>query len=735
MDDSHGSEQDKRIGRPSDDAAGACPDYRTFSPRTLIALQPGAAAVEITVPNENINAVRRSYPVDSGGIGALFNYRGYAMNSHSGNVVGSGYFYRYLDTTTGFNAGDWLFRSHQDYSSSNGFGTLTWRSAYVQKTFEAQKQVLQAGRITIRDPFFGGLPTTGIQWFPEQALYSRGGIFPVTGLASTRSRVEIRQSGVLLFTTLVPGGPFSIDDYPLSNRGADLSVSVIDESGSEQVFSVPASSLQLASSNTRFEGWNLSAGRYWDQTQQHIFQEEPLATASHGWAHGNLTGAVGGLASTHYASLGTSIGANFPEQKVDVFGQLMAGRDAGNGLNGIIASAAAGKDLNRDVKLGLSANARSQSYRSLQETLAYEQVAPFSAYGSRSQLATTLSWNAGWFGGVSIGLTQENYFSGEPGRSVNLNWNKTWNGGISLSVGASHRPARLSPLDVLNPQTGDLRISSSNYAYVSLSIPLGKGATSRTTLQRTDGLQRFNTGVEQNINRFFGYRASVDAVNGPDGRSDGTSLSAYGTPYYTSFGVGVSRVRNYDSAFAETSGGVLMTRDGVAFTPYQIQDSFGILRTGDVVGARIETSQGPVWSGPAGLAAIADFAPYQESRLELTGSSIPIDVEADNGLQIVQASRGAVLNLDMNMRRIHRILLIVTMADGSLLPAGATVVRGDSEYLTTSIVGGKVLTSNWKSSDKLWVDIEPGRRCIIEDVVPEKKNDGDIFERASAICR
>lgn len=712
-----------------------CPDYRSFSPRAVILLQATMSAVDITVPPEYVQAVPRAYRTESGGAGALFNYRAYATNFAPSDGSGSGYRYRYLDTTVGFNVDNWVFRSNQDFSNSNGQETLNWRLAYGQKTFEAQKQVFQAGRVVTQDPLFGGLPLIGAQWFPERALYAQGGNYPITGVAATRARVEVRQNGIILLNTVVPPGPFSLSDYPLQNRSADLDVRVIEETGTEQVFKVPALALLMASGHTQFEGWNLAAGILWDQSKRHLFREAPVASASHGWVRGVLSGTVGGQVSPKYVSAGAAAQAGFVEQSSQVFGQVLAAHDSERSFNGAAGSLSGSKAFNTDFKLGASGSLRTAKFRSLQEVLAYEQTAPWIPGGYRSQLGTTLGWNGGRIGAFSVGLTQENYFYGAPGRTTNLSWSKSWSGGVSLSVGLAHRGARLSPADRLDLAAGNTKLAASSYAYLSVMVPLGADVTSRSFVQRSDRVDRVGTAIDQRINHYFGYRASVEQVDDAGGKSQGTSLAIYGTPYYTNVGAGVSRVRNFDSSYAEASGGIIATHDGIAFSPYAVQDSFGTLRTGNVVGARIETPQGEVWSGPGGLAALPGFSPYRDSRLELGGTSIPLDIEVSNGLQVVEAGRGAVLTLSMEMQRVRRLLLLVSLEDGSQLASGAAILRGGNDFFAASSEGGRVLVSDLKPGDTIYAELSNGKRCTIEKIVPLPKADGDMFEKATATCR
>jgi outer membrane usher protein FimD/PapC len=720
-----------------------CPDYRSVSPRAVVQLQPSLSAVDIVVPPEEVITVPRAVRTDSGGLGALLNYRANVQQTRpSGGAPGNRY--QSLNTTLGFNAGDWILRSEQYYTGSSTRGItsnqMRWGTAYLQKTFEDQRQVLQVGRITSQNPLFAAIPIVGAQWFPEGALWTQQASFPITGVASTRAQVEIRQNNMLLYTTVVPPGPFAISDYPLQNRGADLQVRVIEATGIEQAFTVPAASLLLATRGSLEEGWNITGGQLWDQTYNHTYRNVPVLIASRGFAPTSLpwlSGTAGGLISSRYTSLGIAMNTQFIERGVSLFGQMLASSDTARSLNGTQMNLAGNVQISKNLMLGLSGSLRTAGYRQLQEAVAYAQPATLIPSGYRTQIGANLNWNAGALGGISTSVVREIYFQGDPGDSITLGWNKPWRG-FTVNVGLAHRKSRLAPMNIQNPQAGLIQVPSSNYAYINLTVPLGVNTNSRTFIESNDKVTRMGTSLDQRVNEFFGYRLAVQAGDGGQGagslgNSRTSTVSAYATPLYTSLSLGFSHSHSYESYYGEASGSVVGTGDGVALSPYVGQDSFATVRTGNVTGARVETPQGPVWSGLNGLAAIPALPPYRESRIEVSGRTLPLTVDINNGLQVVQVSRGAVLKLDAGMKRVQRLMLTVRLPDGTFLPAGSTVLRGD-EFFTAASAGGKVLVTGLDPGDVLSIELADGRRCTISSIQAAPATGDHVFEAASARC-
>lgn len=101
----------------------------------------------------------------------------------------------------------------------------------------------------------------GFQVFPETALQgNQGGAGLVEGFADSQSVVEVRQSGVMIYSTTVPAGPFRLQGLLLLNTGSDLEVTVTDSRAGKRQFVVPASAFLLNGSAVA-PGLSFGAGK------------------------------------------------------------------------------------------------------------------------------------------------------------------------------------------------------------------------------------------------------------------------------------------------------------------------------------------------------------------------------------------------------------------------------------------------------------------------------------------
>lgn len=225
------------------DAQNTCyPFLQTFA-QTEITLRPELEEVALVVSAQALRPVQENLGVyQRGGTAGLLNYDVLQLQNQSASRSSR---YTSANIELGFNAGDWLVRSRQMFTVQDGVRRAQTLYTYAQKTFVQHKTMLQAGEINITNSVFPGTAITGLQLMPDSALQRkavRGAT--VEGIAQSQARVEIRQNGALIHTTLVPAGPFRLPNVPVLNAHTDLDVRVIETQGEVHSFSVSAASLE-----------------------------------------------------------------------------------------------------------------------------------------------------------------------------------------------------------------------------------------------------------------------------------------------------------------------------------------------------------------------------------------------------------------------------------------------------------------------------------------------------------
>ena len=707
--------------------AEACPGPEVVSAQTVVTLSPSQVSADITTPAQTVTT-RPLARMEQGGSAAMINYRASTFTSTAAG--GNTNRFTQVDSQVGFNWNDWIVRSNQSYSNQNGQSHVRFANAYAQKTFVAEKHIFQGGLTSTQSPIYGGIPILGAQWFPETALRAQSK-YAVTGIAATRARVVITQNGVILLSTVVPPGPFRLTDYPQGNRTGDFQVQVIEATGAEQRFTIASSDVLLAEGNAIEEGIYASAGLLSNVGAVNGQYSVPVLTLEKGWRYSGKTAfSTGALATNKYASAGVAVTSQAEMAgPLSVYAQAQVARNMRDGATGMLVSTSIGWRYLEQLQVGASAVARTAQYRSAQEAQA--QLAPLFGppqAATHLQMGGNISWNAGQLGSFSASATRQTLFAAPASNTYALGWSMAVGRG-QLGITLARTQQGAAP----NAATGP----SNQSVFVNFYMPLGFDATLTSNFQQTNnsGVLRsvVASSVSQRVNDALSYQVAVEKpLSETSGDTKNISVSA--VPRYTSVTVGAGSAPGANSYFAQASGGVIISNQGAAFAPNPIQDTFAMVKLGDVAGVQLNTPQGTVWSGFNGLTAVPGLTPFASSTVEVVTTSLPPNVDIDQAVQVVQAVRGAVVNMEMKANKVQRVLLTVTH-NGSVLPERAPVMRDDGEFVAVSAQDGRIVMSDFKPAEGYTVRLPDGTSCKLSNIKLSDLTAGSAFQTGVAVCQ
>ena len=706
-------------GVPADQA---CHDFLADYPKTVTTLRPGNEEVALLVPTNALREARRgpaSYA--RGGTAALLNYDIQAVNSHSRQDTS-----RYLSASTevGFNVGDWIARSRQLYISNDRSSTAEHLYAYAQRDFSPLASTFQIGQISGTNPVFGGVQLLGAQLFPDgiQSGAANHGVV-VEGQAFSQSRVEVRQSGALIYTTVVPEGPFALNNLPLLNGTSDLQVTVVETRGGQRSFVVPAASFRSAVPIA--SGYTASIGKVRDV--EGVGAKEPiLAMGSGTWSVGKSSALSAGLqGSDTYNSVGLALDSSFT-QRFSIGVRNNLSRENIQKLKGARNSISLGAALPGDIQMALSATTQTPGYRDVLDTLMPGQR---SAQGSRfkNQYTAGFSWADPQLGGFSIGYTRGSYFNSNTTQHVYGAWNKSFQYatvGVTVDSQIGQSP---SPNDSKRNDDGvGVRLQ--------VSVPLGVDRSLTSYARRQGARASIGAAYDERIDESLNYQVRSDHDLGSNATQTlGGNLNA--TSRYSQLGVGFNRDSSSTSYSGQLQGAVVAHAAGVTLSPYRVEDTFGVASIGDISGARIATPQGPVWTDPWGNAVIAGLPAYQASLLEVEGKTLPRQVDIKNGTKVVEAGRGSFNKVEFDVVKVRRVLLRAVDSQGQPLSQGAAVMGAENAFLTTVVGDGMIFLSQVDASQTLKVSSPSSPICSLQLDLPEQTFNGQLYETASATCR
>lgn len=698
-----------------------CPNYQQGSPDTVVTLSPEQWRVDLVVPQEALQS-RDSLDlrgVETGGTSASLNYQAQTTaNRYSGSTNRST-----LSTLeAGINTHDWLFRSHHILSGHGESWSHNTLYSYVQHTFVPLQRIFQAGEINASQSLLAVPSITGAQLFTDSGLTGQGSGIEVRGLAqSEQARVEVRQGGRVIATTIVPAGPFTLTDVPATTRNLPLEVSVTEQNGQVFAFTVPAADLQQLTNQPI--GWSVAMG----SVSSDAVGEEPnpwLLTASQGWrmsGHSTLDGSA--LLSPDYQASAVAINY-FPNPRIALSAQGTVATEQYTQNQGAKGNLSANINTSEATSINAAISESTSGYREMLDALNQSDIYSNGSYSLGG------SWTHPMIGNLSLNysLSRLQGQSGYP-QSLNLNWSKTLQvvnqRNINLSAYWQHQSST-------NNNTSATR--NEDIFYFQVSFPLGGQRIAASV--RNQGNQTFSRlQTSGQVNEDMGYSLSAGrAMHSGDNTFSG-SLS--NNLHYTQLNTFANNSGQSIGYGASLNGGLAVNREGLLFSPYPIQDTYGVVSlNARKAGVKMSTPQGTVWTDYRGKALLPGLQPWKTSRIEVDVNSLPQDVDLTNGTQHVRAGRGAVSFIDVEMSSTRRVLLTIRMPDGGLLPKGRAVMDQDNNYVTNTLENGQVFLNQTGNDDVLYVVDDLGQRtCELYFHLPDVAKAGGLYEEINGECR
>ncbi|MFV5930550.1 fimbria/pilus outer membrane usher protein, partial [Klebsiella aerogenes] len=273
-------------------AADACVPLTELITDATTRFDVGQQRLYLTVPQAFMGNRARGYIPpemwDDGINAGLLNYNFTGNNVH--NDTGGSSNYAYLNLQSGLNLGAWRLRDNTTWSYSSGGSSSSnenkWQhvNTWLERDITPLRSRLTLGDSYTNGDIFDGINFRGAQLASDDNMLpdSQKGFAPVIhGIARGTAQVSIKQNGYEIYQSTVPPGPFTINDLYAAGNGGDLQVTIKENDGTSQVFSVPWSTVPVLQreGHTRYA---LTAGEYRSGNDQ---QEEPKffqSTVLHG---------------------------------------------------------------------------------------------------------------------------------------------------------------------------------------------------------------------------------------------------------------------------------------------------------------------------------------------------------------------------------------------------------------------------------------------------------------------
>lgn len=696
-----------------------CHDLLKDYPSATVTLQPNTESIEIFVPADALdNGFYAAKYYSHGGAAGLVNYNVFSNYNEYGSSGKSTFSQGNIGT--GINLANWTLRSNYILTDDNGTRSTENLYTYAEHVFEARKIRAQVGQINVNSALFSGAQITGVQLMPETGLQPNIQATEVAGIARTsQARVEVRQSGQVIYSSLVNAGPFTLADVPIVRGNVDLDVSVVETDGTTTRFTVPSSSLNISGSN-RVEGLNLSLGQVRDSgdadSSPWVFNISDGASVTP-----QLAASAAGVLAEKYQATGAKLEWAVNENWQISPSVLVSQSRFYEPQRGSKIELSSNLLLPAQLTLGLSTSEFNGGFRELTEAMDEE------AQSYENSWNASLSWNNEYIGSLSL---QYSANSGDENSSdsryMMASWSKSL-GRTSLSVNWQHAMS-----------SDDTEYSTSNdddLFYVSLIVPLGEDRIS--TYMRTQGKkQTYGVQDSGSIGRNLNYNISADRDNEDKSNAFNGNIST--NLHYTQLGLSAGlNDGNQHNYSASLGGGIVVHRHGVTFAPFPVKETFGIARLSEPEsGIELTTPDGTVWTDYWGQAVVPGLREWQKSQVVINASSLPQGMDISNGIQTVSAAFGSFAQVDFRVLNTRRVMLQVKKTNGAWIDRGLSIVDQDSNYIVSVMDNGSVFIPDASDIPALYVvDDNMTRICQINYSLNEEKVKDAYYEKAEGTCQ
>ncbi|EFB1294310.1 outer membrane usher protein PefC [Escherichia coli] len=666
-------------------------------PHTLVDFDYGAQELNFNIPQAYLlsrtDPARWDYGVNGGRLQYYGNFNKTVHNDY--NAFGN------FNTT--INLGRWVLSSNMNVSHSDNETEFTSSDLTLSTAISQIQGDLLLGKSQTRTELFSDFNFYGAALRSNSNMRpweSRGYAPDITGIASTPSRITVKQNGYTVYSKMVPAGPYHLDDLrPMGN--GDLMVTVEDESGNKTEQIYPVTTLPTLLRPGEFQ-YNLATGKKNNSNElDKAFDSDTglfwLGSLDYGFSTTTLNLAT--ILNKKYQSAGLGV-----TQMLGGLGALSLSANVskasyknGEKRKGESFSAKYAKNFTDRTDLQLL------TYR--YQSKGYVEFADFNPkdtwrYGnqkSRYEARLSHRFDDSY---LSASYWLQDYWmrdGNDAGTTLSLSTSVF--DSVSLFLSGSHSKYAWS-------DKSDYSVS------LSVSVPFDLKGTryysSNSVGHSRRGGTTFNTSVSATPTDRFNYSLSADA--GSKGTRGASASASYAfDAIQTNFGVSQSR-SSYGGSQTSFSGGfsgsVLGTAESGPLFTKESANTVGIINIPGVEGISVNGSMPTDSKGNT----VVWLSEYTENSININMDNVPDNMEFETTSFKVVPTERAMVYRKFGFENVQRYILRIRGPEGNYLTGGdATTEQG----LNAGFISGNgVLLMNMLAEpESVRVDMGNGKQC------------------------
>ncbi|MHA6458624.1 PefC/AfrB family outer membrane usher protein [Escherichia coli] len=611
----------------------------------------------------------------------------------------------------GLNIGRWVLSSNLNASRLDDKSEVSSSDITLSTAVSALQGDFILGKSQTRTElfndfnFYGAALRSNTNMRPWE---SRGYAPEISGIATSQSRITVKQNGYIVYSRVVPAGPYKLDDLRASGNG-DMEVIVEDENGYKTRRFYPVTTLPTLLRAGEFR-YNIASGKKNNSNKiNKAFSSDAgggvfvLGSLDYGLSAVTLNTAA--ILNDNYQALG--VGAT---KSLGEFGAVSTGAtvskaqyDNGEDKEGQSISIKYAKSFAAQTELQLLAyQYRSKGYVEFSD---YRPDSDFLNDGfndsrrSRYEARLSRQLNNAY---ISGSYWQQNYWnrSGkDSGATLSLSTNVI--NSVSLFLNSSYSKQRYT-------DKSDYTVS------LGMSIPFdfkGKNYYSNSSVDYTrNNGSSFSTGVSSVSGERLNYGVNMNASS--RGWNTLTANASYDfDAMQTNFSLSQSHQRHGDSQ-TSISGGIAGTvlgtgESGVIFTK-ETTGTIGIVNLPDVKGVSFNGSAPTNKNGTT----VVSLSEYRENDISVSMDNVPDNLELERTSFKVVPTENAVIYKRFGTREVLRYILRIKNRQGEYIDGGNALTE-HGIYAGFVATNGVLLMNLQEKPEKIKIESDDGNQCNI----------------------
>ncbi|MGF7483728.1 fimbria/pilus outer membrane usher protein [Providencia sp. SP181] len=616
-----------------------------MQPDSVVDFDLSTQSLSLTLPQAGLTQADDSLGWEFGNSALRLNYNANANKTTDGvDYYGSG--------SLMANVGEWVARGSasltQDVQSISVFT--------VSKAILALQADLLVGKTSVGSGELGGLSTYGMILNSNQSMRRQTkGYTPVfSGTAHSNARVTLRQGNTVLYSEVVPPGPFSIDNVTVLS-GGDVVMTVTESDGSTttQVFPITLISGQISPGEHEY---SLSLGVI-DKDNPDGTPTGGLGAFSYGYGLKHMSVRMGALMGSRFTGVTGEV-----TSQIGYLGSLSAALsgtqsryDEGN-RQGQKTTLTFAKTFDLGTTIRLAFNQLSEEY----DTLGEYNTLDYANFRQRQRLKEDLTvgfsqplWQGASF---SVNGWQRTYWQRDDkqqGVTGNLS---TRVGKVSVSVAGSYY------------KTGE----DNQYSFsTSVSVPFSVFDRDYTTYASMSGNKTGSNSYSVGASTSVTDRWSLSANESWGGDGNLGNQTSLWTAYD-------GRLAQLSGQMTRTDSGTLgsgsmngslmyLPADNTVLLGKNISDTVAVVHVPDGTGVRMLGGLDPADRNGNLMVPLSS---YQVNTLSIDASTLPANAELTVTSKKIKPTGSSVAYVPFESMTVKRYLLQVKRPNGQFIPAG-----------------------------------------------------------------